>query len=72
MIVKCQKSLTTSFPTPRMMFYGYNHQPLVELELTPEWEKRFKNWGPQFFAEVMWNDHDKAPVFVRKRGEQFW
>lgn len=55
-----------------MMFYGYNHQPLVELELTPEWEKRFKNWGPRFFAEVMWNDHDKAPVFVRKRGEQFW
>ena len=71
MIVKCQRSLETTENSPQMLFYNRARDWECQYPSTPEWDKRFQDWGPRFFAEVRWADA-APPEFVRLKPEQHW
>jgi hypothetical protein len=80
-IVKCQRSITTTEDVPQMLFYNRARDWVWQGDLTAEWDGQFgpspKTIGEQmkserFFAEVRWRDRHQPPEFVRRVGEQNW
>ena len=81
MIVKCQRSVTTSEAVPQMLFYNRARDWEWQGNLTPEWQEQF---GPspgtlgemmrseRFFAEVRWRHRHLPPEFVKRLPEQHW
>jgi len=76
MIVKCQRSLSTTEDYRQMLFYNCTREWQGKFDLTPEWDRLF---GPtetfdsnKFYAEVRWRDRTQPPLFVRKVEEQSW
>lgn len=81
MIVKCQRSITTSEDRPQMLFYNRARDWMWQGDLTAEWEEQFgsppKTLGEmmrseRFFAEVRWRERHQPPEFVRRLPEQNW
>jgi len=81
MIVKCQRSLSTTEECALMMFYNKDRTHLAQFDLTADWDRIFgpppRTLGEQmrterFFAEVNWPDPQRPPTFVKRLPEQHW
>lgn len=75
LIVKCQRSVTTTGDVAQMLFYDEDKDRYAQFDLTEEWSKRFDTRSVEsdrFFAEVEWLDTSAPPTFIKKVAEQHW
>lgn len=76
MIVKCQRSITTTEEQPQMLFYTRDRSTLKQFDLTDAWDKVFQPVGfmegHKFFAYVDWPDKSVPPILIEKIGDQNW
>jgi hypothetical protein len=75
MIVKCQRSLSTTLQYAQMLFYNRARDWMWQGDLTDDWNERFGKentlGNAKFFAEVRWqNQKFGPPEFIRRVPDQ--
>lgn len=72
MIVKVQRSITTTCEYQQILFYDEFRTRTMQFDLDTLWDGYFKRGELKFFAEVKWPKLHSLPKLKRKLPDQGW
>lgn len=72
MIVKVQRSLTTTEKYQQLLIYNASRSKCMQFNLGDDWARYFRKRELKFFAEVDWPILTEPPKLIRKLPDQGW